>query len=79
MQCRFNFIRVSKGVKYVYDSESLTLFVSGNSAFVDRMTFTEQQAVRLLMDIVFDTVKPLNEYFTFGRDNAGQCPRCGTG
>jgi len=73
---RFEFTKKWKDEVYVYSSEELTLYVR-NGDWVDKRTMTTKQALKLLTDIVYGTVKPLSNYFEYGRDSLGSCPRCG--
>lgn len=73
---RFEFAKHWKGETFVYNSDDNILHIR-KDAHVDRVTMTDRQALRLLADIVYGTVKPLSTYFEqYGRDSIGSCPRC---
>lgn len=77
---RFSFTQKCGGVTYVYNGDGETLYVRKDDMFdsVDSIEMNERQALRLLADIMYDTVKPLSHYFTgYGRDSVGTCARCG--
>lgn len=77
---RFSFTQKCGGETYVYDGESNMLYIRRDDMFnsVDKVTMTERQALKLLSDIMYDTVKPLSQYFAgYGRDSVGTCARCG--
>ena len=71
---RFEFTKQYHGTLYVYNSEDQILYVREEVDMYSRMQMTERQALRLLADIVYGTVKPLSHYFTgYGRDSVGTC------
>ncbi len=74
----FEYSRTHKGIRYVYNGENQMLYTKkSGEAHTDTRHMSEMQAIRLLMDIVEGTVKPINMYFSYGRDDVGTCARCG--
>ncbi len=75
---RFEFTNQYHGTLYIYNSEDQTLYTREEVDMYSSRQMTEKQALRLLTDIVYGTVKPLSQYFAgYGRDSVGTCDRCG--
>lgn len=74
----FEYSRTHKGIRYTYNSDTQTLYTKKHDeAYTYHREMSEMQALRLLMDIVEGTVKPISKYFSYGRGDVGTCVRCG--
>lgn len=70
---RFEFAKQWKGETFVYSSENEVLYIR-RDGHVDQCAMTQQQAIRLLADIIAGDVKPLERYFdsvVHGTDRPG--------
>lgn len=74
---KFTFTREWDGNVYSYCSENEMLHVRSPLGFVDSFHLPAKEAARLLMDMLYGTMKPITSYHGYGRDGLGSCPRCG--